>query len=66
MSHDVELSVYNLLRQKVATLVSGKQKAGYHQVKWDASQPAGIASGIYLYRLEAGDFVETKKMILMR
>lgn len=64
-SNNVELSVYNLLGQKVATLVSEKQKAGYFQVKWDASRSAGIASGIYLYRLEAGDFVKTKKMILM-
>jgi hypothetical protein len=74
MSNDVELSIYNPLGQKVATLVSEKQKAGYHQVKWDASRTAcpaarrraGMASGIYLYRLRAGEYIETRKMILMK
>jgi len=67
MSNNVELSVYNLLGQKVATLVSGKQKAGYHQVKWDASQLDGMASGIYLYRLELDNgYSQTKKLILLK
>ena len=44
MMNDVELSVYNLLGQKVATLVSERQEAGYHQVEWDGS---GFASGVY-------------------
>ena len=66
MSNDVELSVYNLLGQKVATLVSEKQKAGYHQVKWDASRTTGMASGIYLYRLRAGQYIDTRKMVLIK
>jgi hypothetical protein len=60
---DVELSIYNLLGQKIATLVSEKQKAGYHQIEWDAS---GFASGIYYYQLLAGDYMEVKKMILLK
>jgi hypothetical protein len=60
---EVELSIYNLLGQKVVTLVSEKQKAGYHQVEWDAS---GFASGIYYYYLKAGEFQDVKKMILIR
>jgi hypothetical protein len=59
----VELSVYNLLRQKVATLVDERQQAGFHQVAWDAS---GFGSGVYYYRLEAGEFVDVKKMVLLR
>jgi photosystem II stability/assembly factor-like uncharacterized protein len=67
----VELSIYNLLGQKVATLVSEKQQAGQYQVQWDAS---GFASGMYLYRLQAGSpstgsgqvFEETKKLILLK
>jgi flagellar hook assembly protein FlgD len=59
----VELSVYNLLGQKVATLVSENQNAGYHQVEWDAS---GFAGGIYYYRIEAGEFQDVKKMILIK
>ena len=57
------MSVYNLLGQKVATLVNERQQAGYHRVEWDAS---GFASGIYYYRIEAGEFQDVKKMILLR
>jgi flagellar hook assembly protein FlgD len=57
------LSIYNLTGQKVATLVSERQNAGYHKVEWDAS---GLASGLYYYRLEAGEFLDVKKMILLR
>lgn len=60
---DVELSIYNLLGQKIATPVSKYQPAGIYNVQWDAT---GFASGVYLYKLQVGDFVETKKMILLR
>ncbi|MEJ2634730.1 MAG: C1 family peptidase [Calditrichia bacterium] len=63
ISSEVELSIYNLLGQKVATLVSAKQPAGYYSVIWDAS---GLASGVYVCRLDTGDFVQTKKMLLIR
>jgi predicted GH43/DUF377 family glycosyl hydrolase len=59
----VDLSIYNLLGQKMVALVDEKQNAGYHQVEWDAS---GFASGVYYYRIEAGKFVDVKKMILLR
>ena len=59
----VELSIYNTLGQKVATLVSKKQPAGSYQVKWNAS---GLSSGVYLYHLQAGEHVQTKKMIFMK
>lgn len=67
----VMLKVYNLLGKEVATLVAEQRSAGIHKFNWDAS---GLASGVYLYRLEAGDpssnsgqgFVQTKKLILMR
>jgi hypothetical protein len=60
---EVELSIYNLLGQKVVTLINERQKAGYHRIKWDAS---GFASGIYCYKIEAGEFQDVKKMILIR
>ena len=63
MINDVELSIYNILGQKVATLVNERKQAGYHQVEWDAS---GLASGIYYYRIEAGEFQDVKKMILIK
>jgi len=59
----VKLTVYNLLGQEVATLVNGEQEPGRYSVKFDAS---GLPSGIYFYRLEAGNFIEQKKMILIK
>jgi len=59
----VRLEVYGVLGQKVATLVDGRQTAAYKSVRWDASS---FSSGVYFYRLKAGDFVETRKMILLK
>lgn len=62
-SGEVELTVYNVQGQKIQTLVSGAQSAGSHSVIFDARN---LASGVYYYRLKAGDYVRAKKMILMR
>jgi len=59
----VKLEVFNLLGERVSTLRDGLQDAGYHSVTFNAK---GLPSGIYFYRLNAGDFVETKKLVLMR
>jgi hypothetical protein len=59
----VKLKVYNLLGEKVATLISEQRSAGIHKLNWDAR---GLASGVYLYRLEAGGFVNSKKLILIQ
>jgi serine protease len=59
----VTLEVYNIVGQKVATLVEGYLEAGPHSVTWDASQ---FSSGVYLYRLQADEMVETRKMVLMK
>ncbi len=59
----VNLEIYNILGQRVVTLVNGKQVAGYKVAKWDASP---LVSGIYFYRLQAGNFTQTKKMILLK
>jgi hypothetical protein len=63
LSGDVELSIYNINGQKVTTLVKETQRLGAHQVKWDASE---FASGIYFYRLEAGEYSDIKKMVLLK
>jgi len=63
ITNDVELSIYNVLGQKVITLVSEKQKAGHHQVEWDAS---GFPSGVYYYVLKAGEFRDVKKMVYLK
>jgi len=59
----VEIAVYDLLGQKVATLVNGYQKAGSHQVVWDASK---ASAGVYLYQMKTKDLVESKKMLLVK
>jgi C-terminal processing protease CtpA/Prc len=60
---DVELNVYNLLGQKVVTLVNKEQEAGYYSVKFNSFN---LASGIYVYKLKAGSFEQSCKMILLR
>jgi len=59
----VELSIYNSLGQKMVILVSEKQEAGRYQVEWDASE---FASGVYYYKIQAGGFLEVKKMVFVR
>ncbi len=59
----VTLTVYNTLGQQVAKLVNGEQEAGYHEVKFDGSK---LASGVYLYRMQAGSYVETRKLLLVK
>jgi len=60
---NVELKVYNVLGQEVATLVHGAMPQGLNSVKFDASR---LASGMYIYKLTAGSFVSTKKMMLLK
>ncbi len=64
----VTLVIYNLLGQKVRTLVQETVPAGLNRAWWDARNDAGnpVAGGIYLYRIEAGEFVQTRKMILRK
>ncbi|UCE17138.1 MAG: T9SS type A sorting domain-containing protein, partial [Gemmatimonadota bacterium] len=57
------LKVYNVLGQELATLVDKVVEPGHYSVTWDASD---VASGIYFYRLDAGDFSDTKRMVLMK
>jgi hypothetical protein len=59
----VELTIYDLAGREVATLIDDYQLTGYHSVNWNATF---FPSGIYLYRLITDDFVETKKMVLMK
>jgi len=59
----VTIIIYDLLGHQVATLISQHQSAGHHQVSWDAG---ANSSGIYFYRIQAGDFVNTKKMVLLK
>jgi hypothetical protein len=59
----VVLSIFNVLGQRVQTLVDGVKHAGEYSVTWD---PRGLSSGVYFYRLEAGRSTITKKLVLIR
>ncbi len=62
-SEFVELKIYNILGKQVANLVLMQLNAGNHSYTWEAS---GLASGVYYYRIEAGNFVRTRKMIYLK
>lgn len=59
----VTLKIFNILGEEVSALVSKRLAAGNYKYEWDSSK---LASGVYLYRLEAGDYVASKKMVLMK
>ncbi|MFN0157215.1 MAG: FlgD immunoglobulin-like domain containing protein [Bacteroidota bacterium] len=65
---NVILKVFNHLGQEVRTLVNDQQSAGFKSVEWNSTNNAGqqVASGVYFYRLEAGGFVHTRKLLLLR
>ena len=65
---EVTLTVYNILGQKVRTLVSGFVDSGPHEAVWNGRSESGqpVSTGVYLYRIESGEFIQTKKMILIR
>jgi len=64
----VRVVVYNLRGQKVKTLVDEQKPAGEYQTTWEGRNDSGeeVASGVYFYRMNAGDFSQTKKMVLLR
>ncbi|MGA2625183.1 MAG: T9SS type A sorting domain-containing protein [Bacteroidota bacterium] len=59
----VSLKVYDILGREVATLVNEEKPPGEYTVTWNAE---GVASGIYYYRLQAGNYIETKKLLLLK
>ncbi len=64
----VSLDIYNILGQKVKTLVSGTLPAGYHKQEWDGTDQNGLgaSSGVYLYKLKANDFTRVNRMTLVK
>ncbi len=64
----VNLKIYNLLGQEVRSLVSRDMSAGFQTVKWDGRNNSGIKvnSGMYIYKISAGDFAEVKKMVMLK
>jgi hypothetical protein len=64
----VRVDIYNILGQKVRTLVNSVHQPGYHAVQWNGTNDFGVpvASGMYIYRIQAKDFVAVKKLVLMK
>jgi hypothetical protein len=65
---DVTLIVYNVLGQEIVRLVDAEQTPGFYAVRWNGKDALGhgVASGVYLYRIQAGDFNKTHKMLLLK
>jgi len=65
---DVKIRIYDVMGREVATLVNGQMKAGYYTLPWLGRSAAGIpvSSGVYFCRIQAGDFVKTRKMTMVK
>jgi hypothetical protein len=65
---DVTITIYNMLGRKVKTLVNSTQDAGFKSVIWDATNYQGnpVSAGVYLYKIQAGEYISTKKMVLLK
>ena len=64
----VELAIFNTLGQKVTTLINEERVAGEYRVIWDSKNSGGmnVASGVYIYQIKAGNFIQSRKMVLIR
>jgi len=64
----VNITIYDLLGKKVTTLISKTQDAGFKSVTWNATNDIGkpVSAGVYFYQIKAGDFVQTKKLVLLK
>ena len=64
----VTLTIYDLMGREITQLVNTTQEAGFKSVKWGAKDSYGkpMSAGVYLYQLHAGEFVQTKKMVLLK
>ena len=64
----VNITIYDMMGRQVKTLVNGSQTAGYKSIQWNATNSAGqpVSAGIYLYQIQAGEFRQTKKMVLLK
>ena len=64
----VNITIYDMLGRKVRTILNQTQDAGYRSVIWNATNNYGkpVSAGVYLYQIHAGEFVQTKKMVLLK
>ena len=64
----VTITIYDMLGRQVKTLMDQIQEAGYRSVIWDATNDYGkpVSAGIYLYQIQAGEYISTKKIVLLK
>jgi len=64
----VNITIYDMMGRVVKTLINDQQTAGYRSTQWNATNDAGspVSAGIYLYMIQAGDFRQTRKMVLLK
>ena len=64
----VNIAIYDMMGRTVRNLINRQETAGYKSIQWDAANDAGVSvsAGLYLYRIQAGDFVQTRKMVLLK
>jgi len=62
------ITIIDMMGRIVKNLVNGQQNAGYKSVQWNANNSAGqpVSAGVYLYQIRAGEFVQTRKMVLLK
>ena len=64
----VNITIYDLMGRQIKTLINDQQTAGHRSLQWNATNNAGspVSAGIYLYMIRAGDFRQTRKMVLLK
>jgi hypothetical protein len=64
----VNITIYDIMGRRIKTLVNGPKSAGYRSVIWDATNDYGkpVSAGLYLYTIQAGEFRQTKKMVMLK
>ena len=64
----VDVTIYDMLGNVVNNLVNANQSSGYKSLQWNATNNQGevVSAGVYLYKIQAGDFADTKKMVLLK
>jgi flagellar hook assembly protein FlgD len=64
----VNITIYDMKGRQVKTLINGLQTSGYKSIQWDATNNLGdpVAAGLYIYTIQAGEFRQTKKMVLLK
>ena len=64
----VTFTIYDMLGKQISQLVNTTQEAGFKSVQWDATNSMGksVSAGVYLYQIQAGGFIQTKKMVLLK